>query len=76
MPQDYLPKTEEPRLLHGARPTFSTPLVENYTAMTDLVFERLGWKPEDFQAWRLEVKFPPLPATLIMSFPLQEEPEK
>ncbi len=76
LPQDYLPMTEEPRLLHGARPTFSTPLVENYTGMTDLVFERLGWKPEDFQAWRLEIKFPPLPATLILSFPLQEEPEK
>jgi len=74
LPQDYLPMTEKPRLLHGARPTFATPLVEHYGEMTDLVFDRLGWKAEEFTAWRLEVKFPPLPATLVMSFPLHTDP--
>jgi hypothetical protein len=75
-PDEQLPMPEKPRLLFGARPAFSTPLVERYNEMTDLVFERLQWKPEDFRAWRLELSYPPLPATLVLSFPLQEAPEK
>ena len=71
MGADYLPLPEKPRLLHGTQPTFATPRIERYTEMTELVFHRLGWDPHDFRAWRLEMQFPPLPATLIMSFPLQ-----
>ncbi len=74
MPQDLLPMTEEPRELRGAKPAFATPMVEHYGEMTDLVFDRLAWDPADFRAWRLEVRFPPLPATLVMSFPLQVAP--
>lgn len=72
--QDYLPLPEEPQLLHGSRPSVVTPLIERYTEMTDLVYRRLGWQAEDFRAWRMEVSFPPLPATLIFSFPLEERP--
>lgn len=75
-PEEQLPMPEKPRLLFGARPAFSTPLVERYGEMTDLVFERLQWKPEDFRAWRLELSYPPLPATLMFHFPLKEAPQK
>jgi len=72
---EEIPMTEKPRLLYGARPAFATPLVERYSEMTDLVFERLQWRAEDFRAWRLQLTYPPLPATLIMSFNLQEAPK-
>lgn len=71
---DLLPMAEKPRRIFGARPIFSTPLIERYGDMTDLVFERLGWNPEEFLAWRFEINYPPLPATLIVSFPLQSPP--
>ena len=73
-PQDYLPMPEQARLLHGARPAFGTPLIPRYEEMTDYVFERMDWQAEDFRAWRLEIPYPPLPATLIIGFPLQEAP--
>jgi hypothetical protein len=44
--------------------------------MADLVFERLQWRADDFRAWRLILRFPPLPASLIMSFPLQVAPKR
>ncbi|MHC4380587.1 MAG: hypothetical protein ACYSU1_05805 [Planctomycetota bacterium] len=73
--QDFLPLPEQPQLLHGSRPSVVTPLIKRYTEMTDMVYERLGWRAEDFRAWRLEIDFPPLPATLIFSFPLEERPD-
>ncbi|MCP4092598.1 MAG: hypothetical protein GY747_04035 [Planctomycetes bacterium] len=73
---EQLPMPEKPRLLFGAKPAFSTPLVERYNEMTDTVFDRLHWKPEDFRAWRLELSYPPLPATLAMSFPLHDPPKE
>ncbi|MBT4466200.1 MAG: hypothetical protein HOD03_05905 [Planctomycetes bacterium] len=72
--QDFLPLPEQPQLLHGERPSVVTPLVKRYPEMTDLVYKRLGWKAEDFRAWRMELSFPPLPATLILSFPLADQP--
>lgn len=72
---ELLPMAERPKRLPGAKPILSTPLIEQYGEMTDLVFEKLQWNPEDFQAWRIEVRCPPLPATLIMSYPLQEAPK-
>lgn len=73
--QDYLPLPEEPQRLHGARPSVVTPLVKRYPEMTDVVYERLGWAAEDFRAWRMKINFPPLPATLIFSFPLEKAPD-
>ena len=72
---ELLPMAEKPKRLPGAKPILSTPLIEQYGEMTDLVFEKLEWNPEDFQAWRIEVRYPPLPATLIMSYPLLDAPK-
>ncbi|MHC4823866.1 MAG: hypothetical protein ACYTEP_07605 [Planctomycetota bacterium] len=72
--QDYLPISEEMRLLHGGRHSFSTPRVERYGGMVDMVLGQMGWRDQDFRSWRLEMEFPPLPATLIIGFPLQEKP--
>ena len=73
---ELLPMPEKPRLLYGDHPALSTPLAERYNDMADLVYERLQWKAEDFRAWRLELKYPPLPTTLVISFPLQYPPEQ
>ncbi|MGB0951829.1 MAG: hypothetical protein ACPG31_01265 [Planctomycetota bacterium] len=71
---DELPLSSAPRQLRGASPSVATPLIQNYGGMADLVWGRLGWKPQDFRAWRMEVKFPPIPGTLTMKFGLEEAP--
>lgn len=72
---DQLPLKTQPRQLRGATPSIATPLVANYGPMTDLVWGRLGWKAQDFRAWRMEIKYPPIPGTLTMKFGLEETPE-
>ena len=71
---DKSPLPNQPRQLRGISPSLSTPLIPNYAGMTDLVWERLGWKAQDFRAWRMEVKFPPIPGTLTLKFGLAEAP--
>lgn len=73
--QDAIPLPSQPRQLLGTSPSVATPLIKDYNRMTDLVWNRLGWNPKDFRAWRIEVKFPPIPGTLTMSFPLEERPD-
>jgi hypothetical protein len=75
LPGEVLPMPEKPQLLYGHKPALATPLVEHYGEMADLVFERLHWQASDFRAWRLVLRYPPLPASLIMSFPLQAAPK-
>lgn len=72
---DKMPLESAPRQLLGTKPSVATPLIQDYGRMTDLVWNRLGWNAQDFRAWRMEVKFPPIPGTLTMKFPLEEKPE-
>lgn len=71
---DQLPLPSQPQLLRGETPSIATPLIQNYAGMTNLVWDRLGWKAQDFRAWRLKVKYPAIPGTLTMKFGLEESP--
>jgi len=40
--------------------------VPRYAEMLDLVFDRTGWRPDEFLGYRLKMAYPPMPAQLLM----------
>ena len=49
-----------------------TPLVPRYGEIVGRVYERLGWDPRKFKGVRLEMKYPPLSSSVVLSSPLPE----
>lgn len=64
-----LPMNESLKSL-GVRPLLATPMVPRYMELTKLVFDRFGFDPSDFVAWRLMVPYPPLTSTVSIRFDL------
>ncbi|MFG0284048.1 MAG: hypothetical protein ACF8R7_06460 [Phycisphaerales bacterium JB039] len=62
--------------LPGSPPAVATPLVPRYVEMEQRMFERMGWDAADFRAVRLDMKYPPLGATIVLQFDLPESPRR
>lgn len=58
----------------GAPPTFQTPASDAHSELASLLFERAGWDPRDFEAWRVAMPFPPAPCDLVLECELTDEP--
>lgn len=59
----------------GARPpVVTTPLVKEYTNLIRHVFSRVGWNPDEFVGTRFTLDYPPFPATVGVSVPLEQRP--
>lgn len=55
-------------------PALATTLVPGYARMVGSVLERIGWSMSAFAAWRLVVRYPPIPTMAVLSFPLGTRP--
>jgi hypothetical protein len=69
-----IPCTERMRRLESVPPRLSTPLFKRYAELAARVYERLGWKAEDFRALRYEMKCPPLHSVVLLHYELPEAP--
>ena len=58
----------------GRGASVATPLVNDYTDIIALTFERAGWTPQEFHCLRLVVEYPPVPSTVVMRFDLKAKP--
>lgn len=67
-----LPHAERPTNL-GAATMLKTPLVPDYDRLIARVFDRAGWDPRDFVCLRLVMPYPPMPASLKLTYPLPEK---
>ena len=67
-----LPIERQPAELAGAPPAVATPLVPHYTDMSKYVFEKMGWKQNEFRGVRLELNYPPLGSTVVLRFDLPD----
>jgi len=70
-----IPMVEPVRSLGAGPPRLATPLVPRYREMADMVFDRMGWDPAAFTAYRLHVPFPPIPTMCGLRFALGARPE-
>jgi len=60
--------------LPGSPPRVNTALVPKYPQIVQRVYDRMGWKGEDFRAIRLLMEYPPLGSNVILRFALPERP--
>lgn len=71
---DRLPVEERVEYLGLGPKTIATPEVPRYNEMARFLFERCGWDPAQFDVYRVHMKFPPLPATVIIKHELPDAP--
>ena len=69
-----IPCSERLRRLESVPPRLSTPLYKRYAELTARVYERMGWKAEEFRAMRFEMKCPPLNSVVLLHYELPEQP--
>ncbi len=66
-----LPCPEQVQKLGSVQQGAATPLMPRYKQMLESVLESLNWDPARFQLNRLEMKFPPVPSSAVVRFPLE-----
>lgn len=54
----------------GRGADLSTPLDDQYPGVMARVFDRTGWRPEDFHCLRLVIEYPPMPSRAVMRYRL------
>jgi len=64
-----LPVSESLKSL-GQHPMLAAPQVPRYMDLLSLAFDRYGYDPKDFVAWRLALPYPPLTSTVSIRFEL------
>jgi hypothetical protein len=71
---DRLPVAETlDRLGRGLRAA-RTPDVPGYLDLLEWTFARLGWDPDQFDAYRVRLAFPPIPSTVVIRHDLPDPP--
>ncbi len=53
----------------------ATPQFPLYPKVLSDVLKSMGWKHEDFDGFRLSLKYPPVPSALVLRIPLKWKPE-
>lgn len=69
-----LPCPERVRRLGHGKPRVVTPLAPRYGEIVEYVYRELDWDAEDFRGFRFEMKYPPLPCTVVLGYELPERP--
>ena len=59
----------------GGPPVVATPHLPTYPKLVETVCARLDWNLSDFRGYRVVMSYPPIPAVLILRYPLPERPE-
>jgi len=72
--RDLLPVTETVEYLGTGVFSLHTPHVPHYAQMARFAFERLGWDAERFKVYRLRMKFPIIPTSVVIRYDLPERP--
>jgi hypothetical protein len=71
---DQLPLAEPVRSIGNGPAIVATPLVPRYPEMVERVFDSAGWNPDDFHGFRFVMKYPPMPASIVLQHDLAEQP--
>jgi len=58
----------------GSPPTMANAQAPRMAELAQAVFDRAGWKADDFHGVRFEVSYPPFPSVAVLRCPLQPRP--
>lgn len=67
-PQDEMPGLGEPEVLRASPGVLSLDVYPKFADAVDEALGTLGWAPESFDVYRLQMPYPPVPTTLILEF--------
>jgi len=68
--RNLLPISHVPVELAGSPPAVATPLVPRYSQLVNRIYERMGWRAEDFVGMRVHMRFPPMSSRVVLRWPL------
>lgn len=57
----------------GRPPVVQTAVIPNYVEIVNTVFQRTGWDPAAFRAFRAIISYPPAPSSILMHYDLSDE---
>ena len=69
-----LPASESVEYLGKGPAVLQTPHVPRYGELARYIFDRTGWDGQRFDVYRVEMRYPPMPATVVMRHELLEQP--
>jgi len=72
--RDLLPVPEKVEHLGRGGRRLRTAEVPRYQEMMDVICERLGWKLEDFEHYRVRMRYPPMPTAVMVEHDLPAVP--
>lgn len=67
---DRLPMAETVEAIGHGPPVVATPLVPRLPEMVARVYERMGWDARDFHGFRLVVRYPAMPTSVVIQHDL------
>jgi hypothetical protein len=71
---DALPVLETLECLSAAPDALRLKELPRYPELVQYAFERVGWRPEEFQVFRLRMQYPALATTLLLKHELPDHP--
>src|SRR4051794_40138804 len=74
--RDRIPVPEKVQHLGRVSDGIDTADVPRYGELLKFVFERTGLNPDDFDAYRVRMRYPPLPVSVIVRHDLPMRPKK
>ena len=72
--QNELPHNFKLAELVGSPPAVGTPLVPGYSKMLAWIHEQMGWRPEEFRGYRVQIPYPVMSSRVVIRWPLPEPP--
>jgi len=68
--RDRIPVPEKVQHLGNAADGIATAEIARYNDLLEMVFERAGLKAQDFEAYRVRMRYPPLPVSVLVRHPM------
>ncbi|MCG8406596.1 MAG: hypothetical protein MI923_15485 [Phycisphaerales bacterium] len=56
----------------GQPPVVQTAVIPKHVEIVDTVFQRTGWNPAEFRAFRAMIPYPPAPSSILMHYDLAD----
>jgi len=67
-----LPLQERFVEISGRPPVLATPLSPAHSDLIQLIYQKMGFEPRDFRAWRLQIAYPPVGSFVVARWDLPE----
>jgi len=72
--QNQLPHNFDVTELVGSPPAVGTAHIPRYSRIVNRVYEHMGWKPDEFRGYRVQIPYPVMSSKVVLRWPLPVRP--